>query len=46
MNYEELQEAKQLFLDLLHEFHKNWDPIKIAEYINVNKIENSESQDV
>jgi CRISPR/Cas system-associated exonuclease Cas4 (RecB family) len=46
MNYEELQEAKNDFLELLNEFHSQWDPIKMAQYIHDNNVKNSESQNV
>lgn len=46
MNYEELQEAKGMFLELLNDFHTQWDPVKMAEYIHQNNVQDSESQAV
>ena len=46
LDFNELQKAKNDFLGLLNEFHSQWDPIKISEYIKETGLKDSESQNV
>lgn len=46
LDFNKLQKAKNEFLELLNEFHSQWDSIKIAEYIKESGLKDSESQNV